>query len=125
MPPRPVGDRLNLLDGDQTFAASTPFHIDHGFGHEVGDTAIGLSDFMLEMDGTVLTADFVQHGSLGGDGFTFFELWFYNFPAGLTGPHVFIRHYFQACNNDTVLCDGNRINTPVEVLSVPATVTFQ
>ena len=119
-----VGDRVNLLDGDQTFPASTPFHIDHGFGHEVGDTAIGLSDFMLDMDGTVLNADFIQRGSLGGDGLSFFELWFYNFPSGLTGSHVFTRHYIQACNNDTVPCDGARINTPVETLTVSATVTF-
>jgi hypothetical protein len=124
VPNQPVGDRVNLLDGDQTFPASTPFHIDHGFGHEVGDTAIGLSDFMLDMDGTVLTANFVQRGSLGGDGLTFFKLWFYNFPSGSTGTHVFTRHYIQACNNDTVPCDGNRINTPVESLTVSATVTF-
>ena len=121
---QPVGDRVNLLLGDQTFAALTPFHIDHGFGHEVGDTAIGLSDFMLEMDGTPLTADFVQRGSLGAHGLTFFKLWFYNFPAGLTGSHLFTRHYYLACDNDLVSCEGNRINTPLEWFHVSATVTF-
>jgi hypothetical protein len=124
VPNQPVGDRVNLLDGDQTFPASAPFHIDHGFGHVPGDTAIGLSDFMLDMDGTVLTADFVQRGSLGGDGLTFFELWFYNFPSGLTGTHEFTRHYFAACNNDTVPCDGNRINTPVEDFTASTVVIF-
>jgi hypothetical protein len=48
----------------------------------------------------------------------------YNFPSGLTGTHEFTRHYFDACDNDAVSCDGNRINTPVEVLAVSATVTF-
>ena len=37
---------------------------------------------------------------------------------------MFTRHYFEACNNDTVECDGNRINTPVESFTVSATVTF-
>jgi hypothetical protein len=121
---QPVGDRVDLRDGDQAFPASTPFHIDHGYGHVAGDTAIGLSDFMLDMDGQTLTADFVQRGSGGGGGLTFYELWFYNFPAGLTGTHVFTRHYIQACDNDAVPCDGNRINTPVEVLTISATVSF-
>jgi hypothetical protein len=124
VPNQAIGDRVNLLDGDQSFPASTPFHIDHGFGHVPGDTAIGLSDFMLDMDGTFLTADFVQRGSLGGDGLTFYKLWFYNFPAGLTGSHVFTRHYIQACDNDLVSCEGNRINTPLEWFHVSATVTF-
>jgi hypothetical protein len=124
VPNQVIGERVNLLLGDQTFPASTPFHIDHGFGHLPGDTAIGLSDFMLDMDGTHLTADFVQRGSLGGNGLSFYQLWFYNFPDGLTGSHEFTRHYFEACNNDTVDCDGNRINTPVESLTVSTTVTF-
>lgn len=124
VPNQAVGDRVNLLLGDQSFPASTPFHIDHGFGHEVGDNTIGLSDFVLDMDGTTLTADFVQYGSLGGDGLTFFKLWYYNFPSGLTGIHVFTRHYFEACDNDEVSCDGDRINTPVEFFTVSTTVTF-
>jgi len=44
--------------------------------------------------------------------------------AGLTGTHEFTRHYFEACNNDTVPCDGNRINTPVEDFTATAIVTF-
>ena len=79
---------------------------------------------MLDMDGTVLTADFVQRGSLGGDGLTFLSSAFYNFPDGLTGSHVFTRHYFEACNNDEVPCDGNRIDAPVESYTPSVTVTF-
>jgi hypothetical protein len=123
-PRQPVGDRVDLRIGDQTFPASTPFHIDHGFLHETGERAIGLSDFVLDMDGTVLTADFVERAPALDSGVTFSELWFYNFPSGLTGAHTFTRHYFNACDNDAVPCDGNRINTPVEVLAVSATVTF-
>ncbi len=123
-PKQPVGDRVDLRDGDQTFPASTPFHIDHGFLHEVGDRAIGLSDFVLDMDGTVLAADFVQRSPAHEHGLTVSQLWFYNFPMGLTGTHVFTRHYYQACDNDSVDCEGNRINTPIEVSTESAEVTF-
>lgn len=119
-----VGDRLDLRLGDQSFPASTPFHIDHGFLHETPDHAIGLSDFVLDMDGTDLVADFVQRDPARDSGVSFSQLWFYNFPSGLTGTHVFTRHYFVACDNDAIPCDGNRINTPVEVQTDTATVTF-
>ena len=118
-----LGDRLDLRDGNQSFPASTPFHIDHGFAFTIGDNTIGLSDFVLDMDGTPLTADFVRRNPVG-DGITVSKLWYYNFPSGLTGTHEFTRHYFEACDNDTVPCDGNRINTPVEDFTVSAVVTF-
>ena len=118
-----VGERLDLRLGDQTFPASTPFHIDHGFAFSTNDNTIGLSNFVLDMDGSPLTADFIRWSYLG-DGLTVSELWYYNFPAGLTGVHEFTRHYFVACDNDTVPCDGNRINTPVETFTASAVVTF-
>jgi hypothetical protein len=118
-----VGDRLDLRAGDQDFPASTPFHIDHGFVFAIGDNTIGLDNFVLDMDGTVLTADFIRWSPVG-DGFSVSELWYYNFPAGLTGVHEFTRHYFVACDNNDVPCDGNRINTSVETLTVSAVVTF-
>ena len=116
-----VGDRLDLRDGDQTYAASTPFHINHGFVNEVGDRALGLSDFVLDMDGVVLPADFVQWFPARDSGLTVGKLWFYNFPAGLTGTHTFTRHYFQACINDTVPCAGNSLG---EIATISAIVTF-
>ena len=118
-----IGDRLDLRDGDQAFPASTPFHVDHGFAFTIGDRAIGLSDFVLDLDGAPVTPDFVRRAPVG-DGVTVSELWYYNFASGLTGTHEFTRHYFEACNDDTVPCDGNRINTPVEDLTVSALVTF-
>jgi hypothetical protein len=118
-----VGERLDLRAGDQSFPASTPFHIDHGFVFAIGDKTIGLSSLVLDMDGTDLTADFIQWSPVG-DGFSVNELWYYNFPAGLTGTHEFTRHYFTACNNDDIPCDGNRINTPMETFASSAVVTF-
>jgi hypothetical protein len=120
---QPVGDRIDLRDGDQTFPASTPFHIWHGFVFLKGDTAVGLSKFVLDMDGTDLTADFVVRSPVG-DEFSVSEVWYYNFPSGLTGTHEFTRHYFSPCNNDSVPCDGARINTLVESFTVSAVVTF-
>jgi hypothetical protein len=122
-PKEPVGDRVDLRDGNQSFPASTPFHIDHGFAFASTDHAVGLNTFVLDMDGSVLTADFVRWSYIG-DGLTVSELWYYNFPSGLTGTHEFTRHYFNPCNNDTVPCDGLRINTPVETLTLSAVVTF-
>jgi hypothetical protein len=76
-----VGDRVDLRAGDQTFAASTPFHIDHGFAFLIGDNTIGLDNFVLDMDGTDLTADFIKWSPVG-DGASVSEVWYYNFPAG-------------------------------------------
>lgn len=118
-----LGERLDLRDGDQDFPASTPFHIDHGFAFVIGDKTIGLHQFVLDMDGAPLTADFIRWSPIG-DGLTVSELWYYNFPAGLTGVHEFTRHYFVPCDDDEVPCDGNRINTPVESLTLSAVVTF-
>jgi len=120
---QPVGDRIDLRAGDQEFPAGTPFHIDHGFVFEVGDNTIGLSSFVLDLDGAPLRADFVRWSPVG-DGLTVDELWYFNFPSGLTGSHEFTRHYFQACDNDAVSCDGQRINTPVETFTASAVVTF-
>jgi hypothetical protein len=118
-----VGERLDLRDGNQPFPASTPFHIDHGFLFASTDNTNGLANFVLDMDGTPLTADFIRWSHVGGD-FTVDKLWYYNFPSGLTGIHEFTRHYFAACDNIDVPCDGNRINTPVEFFTASAVVTF-
>jgi hypothetical protein len=118
-----VGERLDLRYGDQAFPASTPFHIDHGFVFSTSDNTIGLANFVLDMDSIPLTADFIRW-SYVGDGLTVNELGYTNVPTGLTGIHEFTRHYFVACNNIDVPCDGNRINTPVEGMTVSAVVTF-
>lgn len=119
-----VGDRLDLRAGDQSFPASVAFHIDHGFVFNRGDRTIGLSNFVLDVDGTPLTASYVRWSQVGTDGLTVNEQWYYNFPAGMTGTHEFTRHYFNACDDIAVPCDGNRINTPVETFTAAAVVTF-
>jgi hypothetical protein len=118
-----VGERLDLRAGDQIFPASTPFNIEHGWIFEPSSKVIGLAGFVLDMDGTPLTADYIRWFHIG-DGLTVGEFWFYNFPAGMTGTHEFTRHYFEPCNNISVPCDGNRINTPVETVTLSAVATF-
>jgi hypothetical protein len=118
-----VGERLDLRDGDQDFPASTPFHIDHGFLFASSDRRIGLKNFVLDIDGAPLTADFILWSQIG-DGFTVDELWYYNFSSGLTGTHEFTRHYFEACDDIVVDCDGNKIHTLVETFTTSAVVTF-
>ena len=120
---QPVGDRIDLRAGDQDYPASTPFYIAHGFALSREDRTIGLKVFVLDLDGAPLTADYIQWSPIG-DGLTVSELWYYNFPAGLTGTHEFTRHYFEACNNGSIPCDGNRINTPVETFTASAVVAF-
>jgi len=119
-----VGDRLDLRDGDQSFPASLPFHINHGFVFAAGDRTIGLASFVLDLDGTPLAASYTRWDHVGSDGLTVTEQWFYNLPNGLTGTHEFTRHYFNACDDVAVACDGERINTPVETLTASAVVTF-
>jgi len=119
-----VGERLDLRAGDQGFPASSPFHINHGFVFEIADNRRGLADFVLDLDGTPLTADYIRWDPIGSDGLTVAEQWYYNFPTGLTGTHEFTRHYFTACDDIDVSCDGDRINTPVETFTASAVVTF-
>jgi hypothetical protein len=121
---QPVGSRINLFQGNQTFAASTAFHIDDGWGFT--DTsavdAIGKYSFALDVDGSPRVADFVQRSQSAG--FELLELWFFNFASGLTGTHTFTGHFLEPCNGGSVPCNGNKIHTPVETLTVSATVTF-
>ena len=121
---QPVGSRINLFSGNQTFAASTAFHIDDGWGFIDTSTvdAIGKYSFALDVDGSPRSADFIQRSQTSA--FELLELWFFNFPGGLTGTHTFTGHFLEPCNGGSVPCNGNRIHTPVETLTVAATVTF-
>jgi hypothetical protein len=121
---QPAGDRISLFDGDQSFPASTAFHVDHGFLFENGvvEKAIGKASFALDVDGAPQKFDFAQ--VTHPDGFQLSKLWFYNFPAGMTGSHIFTGHWYQACDNDTIPCNGSRMNTVVEVLTETISVDF-
>ena len=121
---QPVGSRINLFLGNQAFAASTAFHIDDGFGFADTSTvdAIGKYSFALDVDGGPRAADFIQRSQ--SSAFELLELWFFNFASGLTGTHTFTGHFFEPCNGGSVPCNGNRIHTPVETLTLSAIVAF-
>ena len=50
----PAGDRISLFDGDQSYPASTAFHVNHGFCFENGviEHALGRNSFALDIDDT-------------------------------------------------------------------------
>ena len=119
VPNQPVGERVNLLLGDQTFPASTPFHIDHGFGHEVGDTAIGLSDFMLDMDGTVLDCGLRPARFPGRRRADVLQALVLQLPLRFDWESRIHSSLHPGVQQRHVPCDGNRIDTPVEASPSP------
>jgi len=121
---QPAGGRLDIRLGDQNYAASTAFHIYHGFGFEVdvANNAIGRYGFTLDMDGAPRAADFFLISK--EPGFQLVKLWYFNFPGGLTDSHTFVGHWWQPCDNAALPCNGAKMHTPVEIRTESATVTF-
>ena len=120
----PAGDRISLFDGDQSYPASTAFHINHGFCIETPDRSktIGRYQFDLDVDDVPQTANFFDIEQ--SDGCTVVKFWYFNFPAGMTGIHVFTGHWFVPCDNDAVPCGNAKMSTAVEDSSQSITVTF-
>lgn len=120
---QPTGSRINLFLGDQAYPASTAFHIKHGFLlNPITDNAIGRYVFTLEVDGVARSATFRTTEELP-DG-TVVKWWYFNFPSGMTGAHTFVGHHRAPCGSQFVPCNGQRPNTPVDVLTLTGTVTF-
>jgi hypothetical protein len=118
---QPTGDRINLFLGDQSYPASTPFYLKHGFGLDPRtDGAIGLYTFTLDLDGAARAATF--RTTEYADGFVI-KWWYFNFPNGMTGTHTFVGHHWAPCG-DSIPCNGSLPGTLVEILTLTATVTF-
>ena len=97
-PPQPVGDQINLLDGDQTYPADTAFFIAHYFVLGTGVVPnLGRFDFKLEIDGQLVNEDFVHHAVMTGDVNTLIIAWLFNFPDGMQGEHTFEGHWIVPC----------------------------
>ncbi len=97
--PEPIGDRINIYAPEgyppspQTFSAGAPFHIRHGWQPDpTNGYPIGLFSFELEMDGQPVQTDFVL--TYRDDENRLVRQWVHNFPAGMTGEHVFTGHWF-------------------------------
>lgn len=126
----PVGDRINIFNsGAMDFPAGAPFHIAHGWVLNSNTDAIGVYDFKLEVDGTLLKKEaFVDRTLTGGDFDEFAKLWTFNFPNGMTGTHTFTGHWFGPCQPlvDAGAYPGpcSSLNQKVESRVSTLTVTF-
>ena len=121
---QPTGPRINLFFGNQSFAAASPFHIYDGFGLLGTEPAIGRYSVTLTVDGaprayTFKTSQENPDGSLS-------KLWYFNFPAGMTGTHTFVSHFLIPCGTTigAPSCNGLAPNSVVDAFDLTATVTF-
>jgi hypothetical protein len=98
-PKTPIGDRLNIwAGGPGTFPADQPFHIKHGWILTLPDEApIGMWGFELEVDGVLTSHDFISQQIVGHRPTLVEKYFVFNFPAGMTGTHTFIGHWYGRC----------------------------
>lgn len=100
-----VGDRISLFGGSpQEFPQGQPFYIAHGHvispqERIVPPDPIGRFSFGLDVDGIRQRADFVERTvseeEAGPPAFTL--IWVFNFPDGMTGPHLLAGHWYAPC----------------------------
>ena len=128
-PPQPVGDQINLLDGDQTYPADTAFFIAHYFSLGTGVVPnLGRFDFKLEIDGELVNEDYVSHIVMRGEDYnTIIIAWLFNFPDGMQGVHTFEGHWICPCSfallwGITDTCSNP--TAPFNYLYAEAEVTF-
>jgi len=128
-PPQPVGDQINLLDGDQTYPADTAFFIAHAL---IWDTSSpnhpGRLDFKLEVDNHFVNEDLVNHILMRGDDYnTQIIAWLFNFPDGMQGEHTFEGHWIVPCAmalEDGLTDECSNPAAPFEAMYAKAVVTF-
>ena len=128
-PPPPVGDQINLLDGDQTYPADTAFFIADSFYWETGfQYHPGTFDIKLVVDNQFVNEDFVYHAVIRGDDYnTVVIAWLFNFPDGMQGEHTFECHYIVPCALalESGLTDAcSNPTAPFEFMVVEAVVDF-
>ena len=93
----PVGTRLSLYVAEIEFPANTPFHIRHGWIQPSTDSAIGIFDFALDVDGIFQPDAYKWFSVISGDPDYLSRIWVFNFPAGMTGTHTFTGHWYAPC----------------------------
>ena len=110
------------LDQPPTFAADTPFYTSGRFAPET-NRALGKYGFELDVDGVPRAADFKQI-TVDGPG-NIILAWVFNFPAGMTGIHVFTGRWYAPCDDVVYSCEGGHINSVVLTLERSVTVAFE
>jgi hypothetical protein len=93
----PIGDRINLFDGDQAYPANTPFYVMHGMGWH--DVIPGHWSFELEVDGVPVKPTYKELTTDVFEGYGQYHrsIYTFNFPEGMTGTHVFEGHWILPC----------------------------
>jgi hypothetical protein len=120
---QPTGNRINLFLGNQSYSASTAFHVKDGwlFLDPTTIDAIGKYSFTLDVDGSPRSADF-RTSEESTDG-SLLKVWYFNFAAGMTGTHTFTGHFWGPCGG-SIPCNGKPFNSVVEQATISATVSF-
>jgi hypothetical protein len=120
---QPVGPPINVLTGTPTtFPAKAPFHIEHGWGLDSSDDAVGKLSFALEVDDTYRAEDFVLRNVITGKPDVLSRIWVFNFPSGMTGTHTFVGHWLAPCYVTAGPCSNP--TAIVEIDRHTLTVTF-
>lgn len=92
----PTGERINIFDsGYQTYPAGEPFHIFHSW---ITDSIPGQKFFELEVDGVYLKPTYVEfYTEVYEHVACHYRIYYFNFPEGMTGTHVFKGHWILPC----------------------------
>lgn len=98
-PPEPVGDQINVLFGTPTtFAANTPFHIEHGWLLDTDEVkGAGLYSFELLLDGDMVPVSFKDVTVSAEGGVAMARTVVFNFPEGLSDTHTFTGVWLAPC----------------------------
>ncbi len=93
----PTGIKIRVRDASIEFPAGTAFNIQHGWMQPSTDDAIGIFDFILDVDGLPQPETFKRFYAENGDPDILTRMWVFNFPDGMTGTHTFTGHWFAPC----------------------------
>ena len=121
--------QINILHGTPTeYPAGEPFYIIHGGGGAVPDgapIAAGHMGFALEVDGVYVESDWDYRGASSASDGRPNMIWSgsaFNFPEGMTGPHIFTGHWYTACQSTDGPCENPM--DPVDFITLDLTVEF-
>lgn len=93
----PIGERIRVRNASIEFPANAPFYFQHGWIQPSSDSAIGVFDFALEVDGIFQREAYKGFSAASGEPDLLSRIWVYNFPAGMTGTHTFTGHWYAPC----------------------------
>ena len=97
----PIGFRIYLNDFNnhaQTILADQPFYISHGWLDITPYSTPGQVTLALEVDGGFVKPTYIERSIEIGDNYPLFDkMYYFNFPEGMTGEHLFELHWIGVC----------------------------